>query len=256
MADNREIQNNSRSVLKSGWSSTHSWIFIIIVAIGLIITGYLNRYEYFGSDGKAYRVSKISGAIYEYNTIQGWIVANFAESSQQMASAMQTPETTTPEPMTPPPTPVTPPTTTANSVEPPDTIEEDPNTSNIEQPEEQPGTALIQPVEQTPETPETTTETEEPESSQEDDQEMSVENRYKAFLQLNPGYGEEEFKLANETLYPHWKEIINPDGNFIEFLSVYKKFTQWWIDAGAPREPGFQLWKRFLTETNLGGEGR
>ncbi len=247
MVDNRENGINSRSVVKSGWSSAHSWIFIIIVAIGLIITGYLNRYEYFGSDGKAYRVSKISGAIYEYNPIQGWIVANFAEASQQMASNMETPE-----PMTPPPTPVNPPTTSAVPVETPDSLEENPTASNIDQPEEQQGTALIQPVEQTPEVPETTTETEEPENAEERDEEMSVENRYKAFLQLNPGYGEEEFKLANETLYPHWKETINPDGNFIEFLSVYKKFTQWWIDAGAPREPGFQLWKRFLTETNIG----
>lgn len=240
MADERDRGLNPGSATRQGWSSLHSWVFIVIVALGFVVTGYFNRYEYLGSGHKAYRVSKITGAIQEYDPYQGWSRAQFQGASSDMAASVQPTQ-----PMTPPPSSVETPSQPQTPVEQDLVAEEDqaPEPEPVADLEQEPENALSQ----SPEATEST----EPESDYREP-DMSVEDRYKAFLQLNPGYGEEEFKLANETLFPHWKQNLNPDGNFVQFLSMYKKFTQWWIDAGSPRAPGFQLWKRFLTETNNG----
>ena len=75
---------------------------------------------------------------------------------------------------------------------------------------------------------------------------MSREERFKAFRKFYPDYGEEEFQLANDDLFPDWKRTLAPDGNWKEFLPVYGEFIQWWTDAGSPPEPGFKLWRDFL----------
>jgi hypothetical protein len=247
MTIEREIGHYSADRANPGWSSLHSWVFIVIVALGLLLTGYLNRYEYFSVGAKAYRVSKITGGIQEYNPIQGWVAAGFSETPPDMYAS-----STTQEPITPPPSPVEEPSQAAGAPEQTLIVGEE----ATPEPEPAPEDTAPQSPEPDSEPEETQIEPAEVDDSgvQPSDQEpeMSVEDRFKAFLQLNPGYGEEEFKLANETLYPHWKENIKPGGNFVQFLSAYKKFTQWWIDAGSPREPGFQLWKRFLSETNNG----
>ena len=67
-----------------------------------------------------------------------------------------------------------------------------------------------------------------------------------AFSKSFPDYGEEEFQLANDDLYPDWKRTYAPDGTWLEFLKVYGEFIEWWTDAGSPPEPGFKLWKDFL----------
>ena len=49
-----------------------------------------------------------------------------------------------------------------------------------------------------------------------------------------PGFGKEQFQLANDDLYPDWKKNIAPNGTWPEFLGVYRDFVQWWTDQGSP----------------------
>ena len=77
--------------------------------------------------------------------------------------------------------------------------------------------------------------------------EMSLDERVKLFQKAFPGFGKEEFQLANDDLYPDWKKNIAPNGTWPEFLGVYREFVQWWTDQGSPPETGSKLWKDFLT---------
>ena len=60
-----------------GWSSLHSWIFLAIVAVGLFVIGWQNRYYYLSplGLGKAYRIDKLFGGIQEFEPSKGWIKA-------------------------------------------------------------------------------------------------------------------------------------------------------------------------------------
>jgi hypothetical protein len=76
--------------------------------------------------------------------------------------------------------------------------------------------------------------------------EMARDEKMKSFLKMFPEYGEEEFQLANDDLYPDWKKRVAPEGTWNDFLKVYGEFIQWWTDAGSPPEPGMKLWGKFL----------
>ena len=78
--------------------------------------------------------------------------------------------------------------------------------------------------------------------------EMGKEERLKTFKKAFPDFGQDEFQLANDDLYPDWKKSVAPNGTWPEFLTVYKDFIQWWNDAGSPPEPGFKLWREFLAK--------
>ncbi len=54
-------------------------IFLAIVALGLIVVGFENRYHYLSplGLGKAYRIDKFFGGIQEFDPSQGWVVASF-----------------------------------------------------------------------------------------------------------------------------------------------------------------------------------
>jgi len=77
-------------------------------------------------------------------------------------------------------------------------------------------------------------------------QELTKEERLKAFQKLFPDFGEPEFQLANDDLFPDWKKTVSPNGTWQQFLAVYKDFIQWWNDTGSPAESGFKLWRDFL----------
>ena len=77
--------------------------------------------------------------------------------------------------------------------------------------------------------------------------ELSLDERVKQFQKAFPGFGKEEFQLANDDLYPDWKKNVAPNGTWLEFLGVYRDFVQWWTDQGSPPEAGSKLWKDFLT---------
>jgi hypothetical protein len=86
-----------------------------------------------------------------------------------------------------------------------------------------------------------------PAAADEQPRPMGREERLQAFKQLFPDYGEEEFQLANDDLFPDWKKKVSAKGTWPEFLAVYGEFIQWWVDSGSPPEPGFKLWENFLT---------
>ncbi|MFC1833289.1 hypothetical protein ACFL2Q_00975 [Thermodesulfobacteriota bacterium] len=223
----------------SGWTGRHSWIFLLIVAIGLAVTVVQNRYHYLISqdNGKAYRVSKLSGSIQEFSSSDGWIAAQFDASaprqvsqeiepvpSQSKAVPMNArsgdkPEVV-PEKPEEPVQEMTPPEASGNT-EPPS---QEPAEESAAPPTEQPGN---QPV---PEKPA-----------------MTREVRFKAFLEKFPDYTDQEFELADQDLFPDWKKRYAPDGNWLEFLTVYEDFIQWWHDQGSPAESGAKLWQDFMT---------
>lgn len=62
-----------------GWTGLHSWIFLSIVFLGVLIMAFQNRYHYISPQGlgKAYRIDKVFEEIQEYDPAQGWIVAQF-----------------------------------------------------------------------------------------------------------------------------------------------------------------------------------
>ncbi len=56
----------------SGWTSLHSWIFLAIVILAVLVMGFQNRYHYLSplGLGKAYRIDKLFGGIQEYRSFQ------------------------------------------------------------------------------------------------------------------------------------------------------------------------------------------
>ena len=61
----------------AGWTSMHSWIFLVIVAVGLTVIVLENRYHYLSPVGlgKAYRIDRLFGSIQEFEPSVGWITA-------------------------------------------------------------------------------------------------------------------------------------------------------------------------------------
>ena len=76
-----------------GWTNLHSWIFLAIVALGLIVVGLENRYHYLSplGLGKAYRIDKFFGSIQEFDPSQGWVVAKLQIGPPQQALSMMEP---------------------------------------------------------------------------------------------------------------------------------------------------------------------
>lgn len=215
---------------RSGWTNIHSWVFLGIVAVGLLVLGVQNRYHYLSplGLGKAYRIDKLFGGIQEFDPLKGWVVAQLQMAPPQQAMSMLEPSA----PLMPP-----------GSMNMPGSM---PPSVDMVQPKaaaaptmEKEGVSVVpvQPKEQIAATatrPATVPE-------------MNKEEKYKLFQKMFADFGEEEFQLANDDLYPDWRKRFAVNGNWPEFLGVYRDFIQWWNDAGNPSESGFKLWQDFLS---------
>jgi hypothetical protein len=211
----------------SGWTSLHSWIFLAIVILAVLVMGFQNRYHYLSplGLGKAYRIDKLFGGIQEYDPSKGWIVAQLQPIQQPMSMSGPPPESSQAVPMHMQGMPSAPPGTVGTgAAQAPESTEEEAAPPEITR-EVQPKTAV-----RGKESPE-----------------MSLDERVKQFQKAFPGFGKEEFQLANDDLYPDWKKNAAPNGTWPEFLGVYREFVQWWTDQGSPPEAGAKLWKDFLT---------
>jgi hypothetical protein len=231
----------------AGWTRLHSWIFLVIVAVALLLLVMQNRYHYFSPQGvgKAYRVDKLFGSVQEFDPTVGWM-------SARLTSSVPTPATGTMEP----PSVVSSVAESETVTEPqPETPMPPPVESTVPESEPAKESAVQERADLTeePPTPPVTEESvsqeaaqPQPEPEPPQQQELTTRERFQLFKQAFPEFGEEEFQLANEDLYPDWKIRVNPDGTWPEFVGVYKEFIQWWIDSGSPPESGFELWKRFM----------
>jgi hypothetical protein len=238
-----------------GWTQIHSWVFLAIVAIGLAVIVAENRYHYLSplGLGKAYRIDKLFGGIQEFHPTNGWIAAQLASGPpSRQASVPGLPPSAGSQavPMNmPAPSPATSPAPSPGEVVPPSAAQPSPSEATTPKvlketpgqpapPKERVAAAVTPekqgaPVEETP-------------AAAEAPSPMSRDERLRAFKQQYPDYGEEEFQLANDDLFPDWKKKVAPNGTWPEFLKVYHEFVQWWADSGSPPEPGFQLWQKFL----------
>lgn len=222
--------------MSSGWSLVHSWIFLAIVAIGFTVIAWQNRYHYLSplGLGKAYRIDKLFGGIQEFDPAAGWVTAQLQTMGPPQAMSMMEPPSSTSQavPMNMP-GPARPgiaesPVSGAPDVRRDESFAQErdreiPKTQVAVQP---PSTFSAQNVPQA--------------------QEMGKEEKLGYFQKYFPEFGQDEFQLANDDLYPDWKNRIAPNGNWNQFLGVYKNFVQWWTDAGSPPEPGLKLWNDFL----------
>jgi hypothetical protein len=205
----------------AGWTNLHSWIFLGIVALGLLIMGVQNRYHYlspFGL-GKAYRIDKLFGSIQEFDPANGWVSAQLNIPNQTAMGV-------------PPGSKGGPPQMPSGSSTPGTSVEQASSNSGIAN-----APAYIEKEAQSEPTTQSV--------GKKPQVELTEEERFKYFQQEFPEYGKEEFQLANDDLYPDWKKNIAPNGTWQEFLSTYRDFIQWWTTSGAPPEPGFKLWKNF-----------
>jgi hypothetical protein len=212
-----------------GWTSLHSWIFLGIVALGLTVIGLQNRYYYLSplGLGKAYRIDKVFGGIQEFDPGKGWVKAQIQAGSPSQPMSMMEPSMAGPPavqmhmPAMPPPGVVEPRAT--------------PGPPHEEQP------TTIVPKERMPATSPV-----EPSPRARSEAPASKEDQLKIFRKAFPDYGEDEFQLARDDLYPDWKKNVAPDGTWQEFLDVYKDFVTWWTDSGSPQESGMKLWRDYL----------
>ncbi len=221
MIPNNDVRSNvpDEQRVVSGWTSLHSWIFLAIVLIAVVTIGIQNRYHYLSplGLGKAYRIDKLFGGIQEFDPTSGWITAQLQPMQPPMSGIPPEGQTM---PMRTPGTVPAPPGT-ASLTSPPAESQEETAPSSVKEPPKSAG-------------------------QKKEPTEMSLDERAKLFSKSFPGYGKEEFQLANDDLYPDWKKNVAPNGTWSEFLGVYKEFVQWWTDQGSPQEPGSVLWKNFL----------
>jgi hypothetical protein len=216
-----------------GWTRLHSWIFIIIVALGVGVIAMQNRYHYLSplGLGKAYRIDKLFGGIQEFDPSAGWITAQLAAPPPSPALSMMEPPGASVGSRAVPmnmPAPA-PPTEVPAPAHPTDRGFQEQPAAPSPPPPAAPApeqTAAKPAVKETPE--------------------LSKEEKFQKFQKLFPQFGQEEFQLANDDLYPDWKANVSKSGTWDQFLNVYRDFVQWWLDAGSPPEPGFKLWKDFL----------
>jgi hypothetical protein len=205
-----------------GWTSLHSWIFLAIVALALLVIGLQNRYHYLNPQGlgKAYRIDKLFGGIQEFEPGRGWISAQLQSMAPGQGLSMMEPpaEGSQAVPM---------------------------NMPGAMAPRIEAGPPTVSAIRPTPK--EETVARREPSVAAKAAQEPSVEEKYKIFKKAFPEFGQDEFQLANDDLYPDWKKSEAPNGTWPQFLALYKDFIQWWTDAGSPPEPGYKLWKDFRT---------
>ena len=241
-----------------GWTKIHSWIFVILVAAGLALIAFQNRYHYIMPDttGKAFRISKLTGAVQEYDPSVGWMSAQISGNApigSSPTSNDQEPTVSEPSavPMTVPPgtRPETVPTQGSNLTE---NTSSQPNTSaKTEEPSSgsvSENTVSSQPGSQ-PSTSVQTERTSRP-SQPTSSAPLSREEKYRTFKEAFPDYGEPEFELASEDLFPEWRQRVAPNGTWQQFLSVYKEFIDWWTAQGQPQESGMKLWQKFLASRN------
>lgn len=222
-------KDQAGAVGRGGWTSVHSWVFLAIVAIGLLVLGIQNRYHYLSplGLGKAYRIDKLFGGIQEFDPSKGWIVAQLQMAPPQAMSMMQPSE----------------PLAQPGQMNMPGSM---PSSGDVVQPK-----AAVAPTMEKETVAPSPQPTKEQAAATQPRQavvpEMSKEEKYKLFQKTFSDFGEEEFQLANDDLYPDWRKRYAPNGNWPEFLGVYRDFIQWWNDAGNPPESGFKLWQDFLS---------
>jgi len=236
LTQNDSVQDSQDMQAKPGWTSTHSWVFLVIVALGISVLAWQNRYHYLSplGLGKAYRIDKLFGGIQEFDPSSGWVTAqlNMMLPPSQALSMMEPPAPGLGSQAVPM------------------------NMPGMGVPQEMPSPSsqfdrrfIEQPVAATPPgRPPAMLET--PEKPATPLPELSKEERFRAFQNVFPQFGQEEFQLANDDLYADWKVSQAPDGSWNDFLFVYKDFVKWWLDSGSPPEPGFKLWKDFLASRN------
>lgn len=228
-----------KSKLGSGWTSLHSWVFLGIIALGFLILGIQNRYHYLSPAGlgKAYRIDKVFGGIQEFDPSKGWITAQLQSGAPPSAMSMLEPSASGPQ------LPQVAPMNMSAAV--PSTMGKDPETASVgaiglkeERPASSaPRESLGYPTSSAPATVNAVKPVE---------AEMTVEQRLSFFQKTFPDFGEDEFQLANDDLFPDWKKRLAPTGTWADFLLVYKDFIRWWNDAGNPAESGIKLWQEYL----------
>jgi hypothetical protein len=223
-----------------GWTGLHSWIFLVIVACGLLVVGMQNRYHYLSplGLGKAYRIDKLFGSIQEFDPARGWVKAQLEAVVPPQATVMMPPAGLPPSqsPSTSLPGTVPQMSTTAESA-PGDTPLDRRKEVTSPAPAESPaGVGSSTQAATPPSQPSTTSGA----------RELTEAERFTAFRKVFPDFGKDEFQLANDDLYPDWKKNLKPGGTWPEFLIVYQDFIQWWTDSGSPPEPGFKLWKDYV----------
>ncbi len=214
-----------------GWTYVHSWIFLGIVALGLTVIGLQNRYYYLSplGLGKAYRIDKLFGGIQEFDPGHGWIKAQLQAGSPSQPMSMM-------EPSMPAPPAVQ---MHMPAVPPPGVVE--PRTPVVPELSKEERSPAAVPKENIPPSPRV-----EPSPRPGVEAPMSKEESFRVFQKTFPDYGEDEFQLAHDDLYPDWKKSVAPDGTWQEFLDVYRDFVKWWTDTGSPQESGMKLWKDYL----------
>lgn len=222
----RPVSENNQT---GGWTTLHSWIFLGIVAVGLLLIGIQNRYHYLSplGLGKAYRIDKVFGGIQEFDPSKGWIAAQLQQMQPPPMSgmdpssmAMQMPGGAHPGMMPP-------------SMNVPDTAVPVPGGKEE---------SLAEKEIQIPSTPSVQ------QTKPQGTKELTTEEKLRTFKRAFPNFGQDEFLLANDDLYPDWKKNVSPEGNWNEFLTTYQEFIQWWNDKGSPAESGVKLWKDFLSQ--------
>ncbi len=225
--------------LSPGWTKVHSWVFLGIIALGFLLLGIQNRYHYLSPVGlgKAYRIDKVFGGIQEFDPNKGWIVAQLQSLVAPTAMSMLEPSSSGPQipQVAPMKTPEASPPVVEQNVSAPPPSTSAPKEENIAPPQAK-ETAIPEAVASQPKV-----NTVEPSET-----EASSEERLKLFQKTFPDFGEDEFQLANDDLFPDWKKRYAPNGTWADFLMTYKDFIRWWNDAGNPVESGVKLWQDYL----------
>jgi hypothetical protein len=229
VTDEQRRPQSSANKTATGWTSLHSWIFLAIVAVGLLVVAVQNRYHYLSPAGlgKAYRIDKLFGGMQELDPNQGWIRANLQSLQLPQALSMADPSHS----------PMHMPGGKHPGAVPQGGYGPEPSVNMPQVKKED--------VTQSKEARVTTGSVQQPKSKEAP--ELSTEEKLAEFKRAFPNFGKDEFLLANDDLYPDWKKNVSPKGTWSDFLKTYGDFIQWWNDAGSPPEPGFKLWKEFLS---------
>jgi hypothetical protein len=225
-----------------GWTGIHSWTFLAIVAVGLAVIIFQNRYHYLNPQGlgKAYRIDKVFGSIQEFDPVNGWIKAQLQGPPPQMGplSGLAEPQPGAPNRAVPMNMPggqsgtMVGPTPGASG----GPAEEDDAAEDLPKPAQPARTPTPQP---------TPAVKEEPAPKEQPVPEPTRDEKFKAFMSAFPEYGEDEFQLANDDLYPDWRKRVGDRGTWKDFLKAYGEFIQWYIANESPQESGAKLWKDF-----------
>ncbi|MBM4327019.1 MAG: hypothetical protein FJ118_07630 [Deltaproteobacteria bacterium] len=231
--DSQRQPIRSGGQMTPGWTKMHSWVFLGVVAVGFLLILVQNRYSYLmpPAAGTAYRVSKIFGSIEEFNPSAGWVSAQLGARISPQASVM--PEA---PPFESQAVPMRVPAGAKPEVAPPQRKAE----VTPAPPERRDPSASVKEQTLPPPRPKETTK---PEPA------GGKEEQYQLFVKIFPDYGEAEFQLAREDLFPDWRKRVAPRGTWPQFIEVYKEFVDWWVDQGSPADSGFKLWQDFLVAT-------